>query len=53
MDEAFVARTVPFGGGVADRPPDVCTDFDRAIDPLTGNQRFDLTPPPDLPPPPG
>jgi hypothetical protein len=30
-----------------------CTGFDRAIDPLTGNQRFDLTPPPDLPPPPG
>ena len=30
-----------------------CTDFDRAIDPSTGNQRFDLTPPADLPPPPG
>jgi hypothetical protein len=30
-----------------------CTDFDRAIDPMTGNQRFDLTPPADLPPPPG
>jgi hypothetical protein len=30
-----------------------CTDFDRAIDPVTGDQRFDLTPPADLPPPPG
>jgi len=30
-----------------------CTDFDRAIDPMTGKQRFDLTPPADLPPPPG
>jgi hypothetical protein len=29
-----------------------CTDFDRAIDPETGKQRFDMTPPPDLPPPP-
>jgi hypothetical protein len=29
-----------------------CSDFDRAIDPETGKQRFDMTPPPDLPPPP-
>jgi hypothetical protein len=29
-----------------------CVDHDRAIDPLTGAQRFDLTPPTDLPPPP-
>jgi hypothetical protein len=29
-----------------------CTDFDRAIDPDTGKQRFDLTAPADLPPPP-
>jgi hypothetical protein len=29
-----------------------CTDHDRAVDPDTGKQRFDLTPPADLPPPP-
>jgi hypothetical protein len=29
-----------------------CSDNDRSIDPDTGAQRFDLTPPPDLPPPP-
>jgi hypothetical protein len=29
-----------------------CTDNDRSIDPLTGEQRFDMTPPADLPPPP-
>jgi hypothetical protein len=29
-----------------------CTDNDRAVDPKTGKQRFDLTPPADLPPPP-
>ncbi len=29
-----------------------CTEFDRSIEPGTGKQRFDLTPPPDLPPPP-
>jgi len=29
-----------------------CTDFDRAVDPKTGKQRFDMTPPADLPPPP-
>jgi hypothetical protein len=29
-----------------------CPTYDRAIDPATGKQRFDLTPPPDLPPPP-
>ncbi len=30
-----------------------CVETDRSIDPTTGRQRFDLTPPPDLPPPPG
>jgi hypothetical protein len=29
-----------------------CADNDRSIDPNTGKQRFDLTPPADLPPPP-
>ncbi len=29
-----------------------CVDFDRSIDPTTGKQRFDMTPPKDLPPPP-
>lgn len=29
-----------------------CVDNDRQIDPVTGKQRFDLTPPADLPPPP-
>jgi len=29
-----------------------CTQDDRSIDPETGAQRFDLTPPADLPPPP-
>jgi hypothetical protein len=29
-----------------------CSEFDRSVDPSTGKQRFDLTPPPDLPPPP-
>ncbi|HEX5419065.1 MAG TPA: hypothetical protein VFY39_03630, partial [Gammaproteobacteria bacterium] len=30
-----------------------CVENDRSVDPATGRQRFDLTPPPDLPPPPG
>ena len=30
----------------------VCVDHDRQVDPVTGKQRFDLTPPADLPPPP-
>lgn len=30
----------------------LCADHDRSIDPATGKQRFDLTPPADLPPPP-
>lgn len=30
----------------------LCVDHDRQIDPETGKQRFDLTPPQDLPPPP-
>jgi hypothetical protein len=29
-----------------------CTDYDRSVDPTSGKQRFDLTPPADLPPPP-
>jgi hypothetical protein len=29
-----------------------CTDYDRSIDPDSGAQRFDLTPPAGLPPPP-
>lgn len=29
-----------------------CTEYDRSIDPTSGEERFDLTPPPDLPPPP-
>ena len=29
-----------------------CTEFDRSIDPASGQQRFDMTPPSDLPPPP-
>jgi len=29
-----------------------CVDHDRSIDPATGKQRFDMTPPPDLAPPP-
>ncbi len=30
-----------------------CNERDRSVDPTTGRQRFDLTPPADLPPPPG
>jgi hypothetical protein len=29
-----------------------CADNDRSIEPGSGKQRFDMTPPPDLPPPP-
>jgi len=29
-----------------------CTEYDRSIEPGSGRQRFDLTPPRDLPPPP-
>ena len=29
-----------------------CTEYDRSIDPTSGEERFDLTPPADLPPPP-
>lgn len=29
-----------------------CVDYDRSIDPDSGKQRFDMTPPADLPPPP-
>jgi len=29
-----------------------CSEFDRSIEPGTGEQRFDMRPPPDLPPPP-
>jgi hypothetical protein len=34
------------------RDHDICSFNDRSIDPETGRQRFDLTPPADLPPPP-
>lgn len=34
------------------RDHDICALDDRSIDPATGLQRFDLTPPADLPPPP-
>jgi hypothetical protein len=34
------------------RDHDVCSLNDRSIDPITGKQRFDMTPPADLPPPP-
>jgi hypothetical protein len=55
--ELFTApdrRRIPFARSeqTAARPFGACVDFDRAIDPVTGQQRFDLTPPPDLPPPP-
>ena len=30
-----------------------CSEFDRSVEPGTGRQRFDMTPPPNLPPPPG
>jgi len=35
-------------------PSDItfCTEYDRSIEPGSGKQRFDLTPPADLPPPP-
>jgi hypothetical protein len=29
-----------------------CSESDRSLDPLSGRQRFNMTPPPDLPPPP-
>jgi hypothetical protein len=29
-----------------------CSESDRSLDPLSGQQRFDATPPPNLPPPP-
>jgi hypothetical protein len=29
-----------------------CAENDRAIDPVTGEQRFDMTPPADMAPPP-
>jgi hypothetical protein len=34
------------------RDHNVCSLNDRSIDPVTGYERFDMTPPPDLPPPP-
>ena len=36
----------------AAREVSFCSDHDRSIDPDTGKQRFDMTPPKDLPPPP-
>jgi hypothetical protein len=38
--------------GYVYRDHDVCSLNDRSIDPETGRERFDLTPPPNLPPPP-
>jgi hypothetical protein len=38
--------------GYVPRQIDGCWGEDRSIDPVTGKQRFDLTPPADLPPPP-
>lgn len=39
-------------GKTTPREVSFCVDFDRAMDPQTGRQRFDMTPPADLPPPP-
>jgi hypothetical protein len=39
-------------GKKAAREVSFCTRHDRSIDPSTGKQRFDMTPPGDLPPPP-
>jgi hypothetical protein len=55
--ELFTApdrRRIPFARSpqTAAREWNACGGFDRAIDPDTGLQRFDLTPPSDLPPPP-
>ena len=36
----------------AAREVSFCVEYDRSIDPHTGKQRFDMTPPKDLPPPP-
>lgn len=38
--------------GHVSRDLDICATNDRSIDPNTGLQRFDLTPPADIPPPP-
>jgi len=38
--------------GYVYRDHDICSFNDRSIDPDTGLQRFDMTPPADLPPPP-
>lgn len=46
----YVFQRAP--SGYMPRQWDTCWANDRAIDPQTGRQRFDLTPPPDLPPPP-
>jgi hypothetical protein len=48
-------RTRVFVRAPADYVPrqwDSCWSEDRSIDPASGRQRFDLTPPADLPPPP-
>lgn len=39
-------------GKKAAREVSFCTSHDRSIDPNSGKQRFDMTPPSDLPPPP-
>jgi hypothetical protein len=45
-----IYRRLP--GMRAAREITLCVEHDRAIDPATGRQRFDMTPPEDLPPPP-
>lgn len=55
--ELFTApdlRRIPFARSeqTTAREIDACVDFDRAIDRATGLERFDMTPPADLPPPP-
>ena len=49
--QRFTYRRIRPGGiGVAST---ICTSDDREVDPATGENRMDLTPPADLPPPPG
>lgn len=47
-------RRAPFArtAQTAAREISACSEYDRSLDPETGVQRFDLTPPVDLPPPP-
>ena len=48
-----VVRTDFFFNKTAANEITFCADDDRSIEPGSGKQRFDMTPPPDLPPPPG